>query len=59
MIEGKTVTETTIEFTELLGRRVRMGTWEDQKISTYRKILRGARRGPLGRRGEARKLLRG
>lgn len=30
---------TTIEFTELLGRRVRMGTWEDQKISTYRKIL--------------------
>ena len=39
MIEGMTVTETTIEFTELLGRRVRMGTWEDQKISTYRKIL--------------------
>ena len=33
------MTETTIEFTELLGRRVRMGTWEDQKISTYRKIL--------------------
>ena len=33
------MTETTIAFTELLGRRVRMGTWEDQKISTYRKIL--------------------
>ena len=33
------MTATTIEFTELLGRRVRMGTWEDQKISTYRKIL--------------------
>src|SRR6186997_2204806 len=33
------VSQTTIEFTELLGRRVRMGPWEDQKISTYRKIL--------------------
>ena len=33
------MTETTIAFTELLGRRVRMGTWEDQKVSTYRKIL--------------------
>ena len=32
------MTETTIAFTELLGRRVRMGTWEDQKVSTYRKI---------------------
>ena len=31
--------ETTIAFTELLGRRVRMGPWEDQKISTYRKII--------------------
>jgi hypothetical protein len=30
--------ETQIAFTELLGRRVRMGPWEDQKISTYRKI---------------------
>jgi hypothetical protein len=40
------VGETTIAFTELLGRRVRMGPWEDQKISTYRKIieaLEGAR----------------
>src|SRR5262245_40973663 len=34
-----TVTETRIEFTELLGRRVRMGAWEDQKVSTYRRIL--------------------
>ncbi len=33
------MTETQIEFTELLGRRVRMGPWEDQKISTYRKII--------------------
>ena len=33
------MSQTTIEFTELLGRRVRMGPWEDQKISTYRKIL--------------------
>ncbi len=32
------MTETSIAFTELLGRRVRMGAWEDQKISTYRKI---------------------
>ncbi len=31
--------DTQIAFTELLGRRVRMGPWEDQKISTYRKIL--------------------
>jgi len=32
------VTETQIAYTELLGRRVRMGTWEDQKIATYQKI---------------------
>ena len=31
--------DTQIAFTELLGRRVRMGAWEDQKISTFRKIL--------------------
>lgn len=30
--------ETRVAFTELLGRRVRMGSWDDQKISTYRKI---------------------
>src|SRR5713226_1201965 len=30
--------ETRIAFTELLGRRVRLGSWQDQKISTYRKI---------------------
>jgi hypothetical protein len=33
------VADTQIAFTELLGRRVRMGAWEDQKISTFRKIL--------------------
>lgn len=27
-----------LAFSELLGRRVRMGAWEDQKLSTYRKI---------------------
>lgn len=32
------MTETSIAFSEALGRRVRMGSWEDQKISTYRKI---------------------
>ena len=31
-------TETTIEFSDVLGRRVRLGSWEDQKISTYSKI---------------------
>jgi Fe-S-cluster formation regulator IscX/YfhJ len=30
--------ETRVAFNELLGRRVRLGSWEDQKISTYRKI---------------------
>ena len=33
------VPETKVAFAELLGRRVRMGTWEDQKVSTYRKIV--------------------
>jgi hypothetical protein len=38
--EGRAdVSQVEIEFTELLGRRVRMGTWEDQKVSTYRKII--------------------
>jgi len=32
------VTTTQIAFTELLGRRVRMGDWQDQRISTYQKI---------------------
>ena len=31
--------QTTIEFSEMLQRRVRLGAWEDQKISTYRKII--------------------
>jgi hypothetical protein len=29
---------TRIAFMEALGRRVRLGPWEDQKVSTYRKI---------------------
>lgn len=28
-----------IGYSELLQRRVRLGTWQDQKVSTYRKIL--------------------
>ena len=35
-------TGTRIAFSELLGRRVRLGSWEDQKISTYRKIREAA-----------------
>ena len=31
--------ETRIAFTELLGRRVRVGSWEEQKVSTYRRII--------------------
>lgn len=30
---------TQIEFSDVLGRRVRMGSWEDQKVSTYRRIV--------------------
>jgi hypothetical protein len=30
--------ETRIEYLPALGRRTRLGSWEDQKISTYRKI---------------------
>jgi hypothetical protein len=30
--------ETVVAFSELLGRRVRLGSWQDQKISTYHKI---------------------
>jgi hypothetical protein len=29
---------TTIAFSEALGRRIRMGSWEEQRISTYSKI---------------------
>lgn len=47
------MTETRIEFTELLGRRVRMGAWEDQKVSTYRRILEAL---DEGRWDEAAKL---
>jgi hypothetical protein len=32
------LSETTIVFNDALGRRTRMGSWADQKISTYRKI---------------------
>jgi hypothetical protein len=30
---------TTLEYLDSVGRRVRIGSWEDQKISTYRKII--------------------
>jgi hypothetical protein len=33
-----TDSETRIEFSPIVGRRIRLGNWEDQKISTYRKI---------------------
>ena len=49
----ETTVETQISFTDLLGRRVRMGPWEDQKISTYRKILDALE---AGRWDEAAKL---
>lgn len=32
------MSESAVQFDEAIGRRVRMGTWEDQKVSTYRKI---------------------
>jgi hypothetical protein len=32
------VSETKIAFSDALGRRVRVGSWADQKVSTYRKI---------------------
>lgn len=32
------MTEAQTAYTELLGRRVRMGKWEDQKVSTFRKV---------------------
>lgn len=38
-------TETSIEFADALGRRTRMGSWEDQTISTYRKIAEAVREG--------------
>ena len=32
------MSETRLEYSPAVGRRVRAGSWEDQKISTYRKI---------------------
>jgi hypothetical protein len=32
------MSETTIEYFPPLGRRVRLGSWQDQQVSTYRKI---------------------
>lgn len=32
------MTESLVQFSEAIGRRVRGGVWEDQKVSTYRKI---------------------
>jgi hypothetical protein len=37
--------ETQIAFHEALGRRVRLGSWEDQKVSTYRMIGEALRAG--------------
>ena len=31
-------TETRLEYLPALGRRVRLGSWDDQKVSTYRKL---------------------
>ena len=33
-----TMGDTRLEYSPAVGRRVRLGSWEDQKISTYRKI---------------------
>jgi hypothetical protein len=33
-----TIGDTRLEYFPALGRRVRLGSWEDQKVSTYRKI---------------------
>jgi hypothetical protein len=33
------MSETRLEYVPALGRRTRLGAWEDQKISTYRKII--------------------
>jgi hypothetical protein len=37
-MDESVTSDTKLVFSEALGRRVRMGRWEDQKISTYRKI---------------------
>lgn len=42
---AEAVGETRIAFMDALGRRVRLGSWEDQKISTYRKIEKALRDG--------------
>jgi len=39
------MTETQIAFSEQLGRRIRTGSWEEQKVSTYRKIKEAVRKG--------------
>jgi hypothetical protein len=41
-----------LEFSPVLGRRVRTGDWQDQKISTYDKIRQSIRRGDLVTAGE-------
>jgi hypothetical protein len=40
-----TIGDTRLEYFPALGRRVRLGSWEDQKISTYRKIRQAVEQG--------------
>ena len=40
-----TIGDTRLEYFPALGRRVRLGSWEDQKISTYRKIREAVEQG--------------
>jgi hypothetical protein len=40
-----TTDDTRIEYSPALGRRVRLGSWEDQKVSTYRKIREAVEQG--------------
>ncbi|HEV3404474.1 MAG TPA: hypothetical protein VG073_09295 [Gaiellaceae bacterium] len=40
-----TIGDTRLEYFPALGRRVRLGSWEDQKISTYRKISEAVEQG--------------
>jgi hypothetical protein len=41
----ETIGETGLEYLPALGRRVRLGSWEDQKISTFRKIRQAIEEG--------------
>ena len=45
-------------FSEIIGRRVRLGDWQDQKISTYRKIHEALDEGRFEDARRARRVLR-